>query len=100
MYLYDPEGTQIKKSSLVQIVPFMEVMNNALLTDANGVGLDASTKDVRVILYMGAEHIDRHRTDYALSLLHPSDSYTPTVIGTNTPEQKARKEITCELLFF
>lgn len=100
VYLYDPEGTQIKKSSLVQIVPFMEVMNNALLTDANGVGLDASTKDVRVILYMGAEHIDRHRTDYALSLLHPSDSYTPTVIGTNTPEQKARKEITCELLFF
>lgn len=100
VYLYDPAETQAEKSPLVQIVPSMEAMDAALLADANGVGLDASTGEVRVVLYAGAEHVDRHRADYALSMLRPSASSTPEVIGTNTPEQKARKEITCELLFF
>ncbi|MCI8809416.1 MAG: ABC transporter permease [Oscillibacter sp.] len=100
VYLYDPAGTQAAKSSLVQTVTSMEAMDAALLADANGVGLDASAGDVQVVLYAGAEHIDRHRADYALSLLRPSASRTPAVIGVNTPEQKARKEITCELLFF
>lgn len=100
VYLYDPSETQRSVSSLVQKVSTMEALDAALLADANGVGLDASTEDVQVVLYTGAEHIDRHRADYALSLLLPSDSRPPTVTGTNTPEQKARKEITCELLFF
>ena len=100
VYLYDPTGTHTEKSPLVQIVSSMEDMDAALLSDANGVGLDASTGEVRVVLYKGAEHVDRHRADYALSLLRPSASRTPEVLGTNTPEQKARKEITCELLFF
>ncbi len=100
VYLYDPTGIQTKKSPLVQIVSSMEAMDAVLLSDANGVGLDASAGEVRVVLYKGAEHVDRHRADYALSLLEPSASPAPEVLGTNTPEQKARKEITCELLFF
>ena len=100
VYLYDPAGTQTEKSPLVQIVSSMEDMDTALLSDANGVGLDASAEEVQVVLYKGAEHVDRHRADYALSLLRPSVSPAPEVLGTNTPEQKARKEITCELLFF
>ena len=100
VYLYDPAGTQTEKSPLVHIVSSMEDMDAALLSDANGVGLDASAGEVRVVLYKGAEHVDRHRADYALSLLEPSASPAPEVLGTNTPEQKARKEITCELLFF
>lgn len=100
VYLYDPTGIQTEKSPLVQIVSSMEAMDAVLLSDANGVGLDASAGDVRVVLYKGAEHVDRHRADYALSLLRPSDSHAPVVLGTNTPEQKARKEIICELLFF
>ena len=100
VYLYDPAETQASKSSLVQTVPSMEAMDTALSSDANGVGLNASAGDVQVVIYKGAEHIDRHRADYALSLLEPSVSLPPEVLGTNTPEQKARKEITCELLFF
>ena len=100
VYLYDPAGIQTEKSPLVQIVSSMEDMDTALLSDANGVGLDSSTGEVRVVLYPSAEHIDHHRADYALSLLEPSASPAPEVLGTNTPEQKARKEITCELLFF
>ena len=100
VYLYDPAGTQTEKSPLVQAVSSLEAMDAALLADANGVGLDASAGDVRVLLYRGAEHVDRHRADYALSLLRPTASRAPEVPGTNTPEQKARKEITCELLFF
>ncbi len=100
VYLYDPAGTQAEKSPLVQTVFSMENMDAVLLSDANGVGLDASAGEVQVVLYKGAEHVDRHRADYALSLLRPSTSPAPEVLGTNTPEQKARKEITCELLFF
>ena len=100
VYLYDPDGTQTEKSPMVQTVSSMEDMDAVLLSDANGVGLDASVGEVRVVLYQGAEHVDRHRADYALSLLRPSVSPAPEVLGTNTPEQKARKEITCELLFF
>lgn len=100
VYLYDPAETQTSKSAMVQTVPSMEAMDTALLADANGVGLDASAGDVRVVIYKGAEHIDHHRADYALSLMEPSAIRTPQVLGTNTPEQKARKEITCELLFF
>ena len=100
VYLYDPTGIQTEKSPLVQIVSSMEAMDAVLLSDANGVGLDASAGEVQVVLYKGAEHVDRHRADYALSLLEPSASPAPEVLGTNTPEQKARKEITCELLFF
>ena len=100
VYLYDPAGTQTEKSSLVRAVLSMEDMDTALFSDANGVGLDASSGDVRVVIYKGAEHVDRHRADYALSLLKPSASRTPEILGTNTPEQKARREITCELLFF
>ena len=100
VYLYDPAGTQTEKSPLVQTVSSLKAMDTALLSDANGVGLDASAGEVRVVLYKGAEHVDRHRADYALSLLEPSASPAPEVLGTNTPEQKARKEITCELLFF
>ena len=100
VYLYDPTGTQTEKSPLVQTVFSMEDMDAVLLSDANGVGLDASAEEVQVVLYKGAEHVDRHRADYALSLLRPSVSRTSEVLGTNTPEQKARKEITCELLFF
>ena len=100
VYLYDPAGTQTEKSPLVQTVSSLKAMDTALLSDANGVGLDASAGEVRVVLYKGAEHVDRHRADYALSLLRPSDSHAPAVLGKNTPELKARKEITCELLFF
>ena len=100
VYLYDPAGTQTSKSPLVQNVSSMEEMDTALLADANGVGLDASGRDVQVVLYAGAEHIDHHRIDYALSLLRTTNDYSPEILGINSPEQKARKEITCELLFF
>lgn len=100
VYLYDPGGTQPQASALVRPVPSLEAMDSALRADANGVGLDASTGTVRVVLYAGAVPIDRHRADYALSLLGPSGSRPPAVLGTHTPEGKARREITCELLFF
>lgn len=100
VYLYDPEGIQINVSPLVQSVPTREALDAALLEDTGGVGLSVSSGDVQVVLYEATKQIDRHRADYALSLLHPSPSRIPEQIGTNTPEQKARKEITCELLFF
>lgn len=100
VYLYDPAGTQATVSSLVQRVSSKEALDSILLDDTNGVGIDASTGAPQLVFYEGTENADRHRVDYALSLLQSSDNYSAEVIGSNTPEQKARKEITCELLFF
>ncbi|KMZ54861.1 ABC transporter permease [Dorea sp. D27] len=100
VYLYDPVGTQTTVSTLVQRVSSKEALDTILLEDTDGVGIDASAGEPQLILCEASEHADRHRTDYALSLLQPSGNYSAEVIGSNTPEQKARKEITCELLFF
>ncbi len=100
VYLYDPDKTQTTVSASVQRVSSKETLDAILLDDTNGVGIDAGTGTPRLIFYETTENADRHRADYALSLLHPSGHYSAKIIGTNTPEQKARKEITCELLFF
>ncbi len=99
VYLYDPAGTQAETSPLIHPVSSLEELDAALARDTNGVGVGASDGKIGVVLYTAAEKADRHRADYALSLLHPSEEYTPETVGKNTPEMKQRKEITCELLF-
>ncbi len=100
VYLYDPDKTQTTVSASVQRVSSKETLDAILLDDTNGIGIDAGTGTPQLIFYETTENADRHRADYALSLLQPSGHYSAKIIGTNTPEQKARKEITCELLFF
>lgn len=99
VYLYDPLGTQKEASELIHPVASLEELNTALSTDANGVGIDASSGTPGIVFYFGSEKADNHRADYALSLLHQGDKYTARVVGTNTPELKQRKEMCCELLF-
>lgn len=100
VYLYDPAGTQKTASPLIQHVSTREELDRALLQDTNGIGIDAVAGEPQIILYEGTEKADRHRADYALSLLQPLEPNSAGIVGVNTPEQKARKEITCELLFF
>ena len=99
VYLYDPAGMQTEVSSLVRPVSSLEELNNALASDTNGVGIDASGKTPHVLFYAATEKADRHRTDYALSLLSPDGNDTAKTVGSNSPEMKQRREITCELLF-
>ena len=61
--------------------------------------LHLSQKISNVLFYAATEKADKHRTDYALSLLSPDGDYTAKTVGSNSPEMKQRKEITCELLF-
>ena len=100
VYLYDPAKTQTTVSALVQQVSSEEALAAVLRDDTGGVGIDASSGQPQLVFYEMEESMDRHRADYALSLLRPSGHHSAEVIGSNTPEQKARKEITCELLFF
>lgn len=99
VYLYDPAGTQTDVSSLVRPVSSLEELNTALASDTNGVGIDASGKTPHVLFYAATEKADRHRADYALSLLSPDGNDTAKTVGSNSPEMKQRREITCELLF-
>ena len=99
VYLYDPQGTQPQASNLVHPVMSLEELDRALVTDTTGIGIDAGSGTPNMILYYGSEKVDRHRADYARSLLYPDNGYTAKTVGINTPELKQRKEITCELLF-
>ena len=99
VYLYDPAGTQTEVSSLVRPVSSLEELDAALAGDTNGVGIDASGKTPHILFYAATEKADRHRTDYALSLLSPDGNDTAKIVGSNSPEMKQRREITCELLF-
>lgn len=99
-YLYDPEETQKAASSLIQRVSSEEELKAALLGDENGVGILAGNGELRVLCMGGTKKSCRYQADYAGSLLHPAKEYNARIIGFQTPEQKARKDITCELLFF
>lgn len=99
VYLYDPQGTQREVSERICPVSSLDELNEALLADANGVGIDAGFGGPNVILYFGSEKADNHRADYALSLLGTDKKYTARTVGANIPELKQRKEMTCELLF-
>ena len=100
VYLYDPEGVHRTILPLVSRVSSREELDAAILEDTRSVGIDASTGETQLILCEGAEKVDRHRIDYASASLQPSKEYQAEIVGFHTPEQKARKEITCELLFF
>ena len=43
VYLYDPQGTQKEVSKLIYPVASLEELNAVLSSDANGVGIDASS---------------------------------------------------------
>lgn len=99
VYRYDPQGTQQEVSELIYPVASSEELNAVLSADTNGVGIDAASDRPSVVLYFGSEKADNHRADYALSLLHRENEYNTKIVGTNTPEQKQRKEMSSELLF-
>lgn len=99
VYLYDPAGTQAEVSPLVYSVASLDELDTALVNDTTGIGIDASGGSPNVILYTATEKADQHRIDYALSLLNPNESRSVEIVGSNTPEMKQRREITCELLF-
>ncbi|MDE6364870.1 MAG: ABC transporter permease [Lachnospiraceae bacterium] len=99
VYLYDPAGTYTQTSPLIHPVASAEELNGALAGDTGGVGICVKDGNPDIVLYAGTEKVDRHRADYALSLLHPGSGYQPETVGDNTPEMKQRREITCELLF-
>lgn len=100
VYLYDPAGTLGEVPPGVRSVPTREALDAALLSDTGGAGLDLSGGAAQVVLCAGSGAADRRRADCALVLLEPSEGPAPEVVGPHTLEQKARREITCELLFF
>lgn len=100
VYLYDPEGIHTEMSPLIHSVASVEELEEALAGDTSGgVGIHIKDGEPGIVLYAGTEKVDRHRADYALSLLHSGSGYQPETVGDNTPEMKQRREITCELLF-
>lgn len=100
VYLYDPAEMYTQISPRIHSVTSLNELEKALAKNTgNGVGIYVKDGVPTVELYAGTEKVDRHRADYALSLLHSDREYKPETVGDNTPEMKQRREITCELLF-
>ena len=99
VYLYDPEGMYTEVSPLVLPVASEEELGEALAGDTGGIGIRVKDGNPNIVLYAGTEKVDRHRADYAFSLLHSGSGYQPETVGDYTVEMKLRREITCELLF-
>lgn len=99
VYLYDPHKAYPQASPLMHPAASVEELYEALAKDTGGIGVCVRDGRPEVILYAAAPKADRHRADYALSLLTSYRAYTPQTVGENTLEMKQRKEITCELLF-
>ncbi len=99
VYLFDPLGTQQERSEQIYPITSLEEFYAVLSTDANSVGIDISSGIPDIVFYFGSEKVDHHRADYAWYLLHQDNTYPAQIVGTNTPEQKQRKEMSCELLF-
>ena len=100
VYLYDPAGTYTQVPPMIHSVTSREELDEALAGDASGgVGIHVKDGNPNIVLYAGTEKVDRHRADYAFSLLYSGRDYKPETVGQNTPEMKQRREITCELLF-
>lgn len=99
VYLYDPAGTYPEASPLIHSAASSEELDEALAADTGGVGIRIKDGKPNIVLYTGSEKTDRHRADYALSLLYPGIEYKPETVGGYTVEMKQRREITCELLF-
>ena len=99
VYLYDPEGMYTEVSPLVLPVASEEELGEALAGDTGGIGIHVKDGNPNIVLYAGTEKVDRHRADYAFSLLHSGSGYQPETVGDYTVEMKLRREITCELLF-
>ena len=100
VYLYDPQGLEEDVASEIIRVSSKEELEDALQSDGGSAGVDLSSGKVQVILYEGTPKSDRYRAAYALSRRQSSHGYRAEVVGDHTLEQKARREITCELLFF
>ena len=100
VYLYDPQGLEEDVASEIMRVSSKEELEDALQSDGGSAGVDLSSRKVQVILYEGTPKSNRYRAAYALSRLQSSHGYRAEVVGDHTLAQKARREITCELLFF
>ena len=100
VYLYDPAGAEQVYSEWVTAVDSRDALNEALAQDANGIGVDVSLGEPQVVLYGLSDASDAYRSQFALEQLGARTSSEPEVIGTNSPDERGRKEITVELLFF
>ena len=98
--LWDPQGICVDGSLLLQRASSREELDRMLLEDPDGVGIDLSRGKAEFLLYRSTPQVERYLEDYARSLLRPQEDFKAEVLGAFTTEEKQRREITCELLFF
>lgn len=101
VYLFDPTETQNSVSPLITFVTSLDELKSNLKDDMSAIGIDASSKDLRIIQYeSGSKKLENYRANYAITLLRANSIIQAQHIGENNRQMKLRKEMTCEVLFF
>ncbi len=100
IYLYDPQNLHLEQSEYITKVNNRQELE-AVCADRLSVGIDLSGDTPEIyLLSSGTDTTDRYRTVWAETVLSGETNGNTEIIGAYNKEQKSRREITAEFLFF
>ena len=100
VYLYDPQNISAQTSEYLTTVNSRLELEN-ICKDRASVGVDLSEKTPEIyMLSSGLDTMDNYRALWAEAVLSGETKEQAEIIGMYNKEQKSRREITAEFLFF
>lgn len=100
VYLYDPKDVSSEQSKYITKVKNRQELENAC-KDNNSVGIDLSINKPEIYMQsLGTKTMDNYRILWAKAVLSGKTGEETKLVGAYNKEQKSRREITAEVLFF
>ncbi len=100
IYLYDPQNINTQNSEYLTTVNSREELENICM-NRTSVGVDISENTPEIyMLSSGLDTMDNYRALWAEAVLSGETKMRSEIIGMYNKEQKSRREITAEFLFF
>lgn len=100
VYLYDPKGSNTHDCEYLKAVSSRAELET-ICADKASIGVDFSGNIPEIyMLSSGSDTMDHYRTEWAKAVLSGQTQGSCEIIGTYNKEQKSRREITAEFLFF
>lgn len=100
VYLYDPKNLNTQNSEYLKAVNSRTELEN-ICADRSSIGVDFSENTPEIyMLSSGLDTMDNYRAAWAEAVLSGQTQGSSEIIGAYNKEQKSRREITAEFLFF
>lgn len=86
----------------IHIVSSTRELKQRISENTGGIGVELQSEQAKIFLYeTGSRELDAFKRNYAISLTKgEKNGKEPVIIGENTREEKLRKEMTYQVLFF